>query len=60
MIEIRKWIFAFICPPAAVLDREVGTIMLVGLLTALFWVPGIVAALFLLIQQQNQHRQAQA
>ena len=47
MIDIRKWILAVICPPAAVLDREVGTIMLVGLLTLLFWVPGVVAALFL-------------
>ena len=60
MIDIRKWIFAVICPPAAVLDREVGTIMLVGLLTVLFWDPGVVAALFLLIQQQQaRHRQPQ-
>ena len=60
MRDIRKWILAVICPPAAVLDREVGTIMLVGLLTLLFWVPGVVAALFLLIQQQVQYRQAKA
>ncbi len=52
MVEIRRWIFAIICPPAAVLDREVGTIMLVGLLTLLFWVPGVVAALFLLLQER--------
>lgn len=59
MIDIRKWILAVICPPAAILEREIGTIMLVGLLTALFWVPGVVAALFLLIQQQTQRRQPQ-
>ncbi len=59
MVDIRKWILAVICPPAAVLDKEVGTIMLVGLLTALFWVPGVVAALFILIQHQIQHRQPQ-
>ena len=55
MIDIRKWIFAIICPPAAVLNKEVGTIMLVGLLTALFWVPGVVAALFILFQDQYEH-----
>ncbi|HED31968.1 MAG TPA: YqaE/Pmp3 family membrane protein [Prosthecochloris aestuarii] len=52
MIDIRKWIFAIICPPAAVLNKEVGTIMLVGLLTALFWVPGVVAAFYLLIRDE--------
>ncbi|ASQ91398.1 YqaE/Pmp3 family membrane protein [Prosthecochloris sp. GSB1] len=60
MIDIRKWILAIICPPAAVLNKEVGTIMLVGLLTVLFWVPGVVAALFILIQEQYQHRQTHA
>ncbi|NEX11230.1 MAG: YqaE/Pmp3 family membrane protein [Prosthecochloris sp.] len=52
MLDVRKWIFAIICPPAAVLNKEVGTIMLVGLLTAMFWVPGVIAALFLLIRDQ--------
>jgi len=59
MIDFRKWILAIICPPAAVLDREVGTIMLVGLLTLLFWVPGVVAALFLLIERQTQRSRPQ-
>ncbi|MBF0587359.1 YqaE/Pmp3 family membrane protein [Prosthecochloris sp. N3] len=54
MIDLRKWLFAIICPPAAVLNKEVGTIMLVGLLTAMFWVPGVVAALFFLIRDQLQ------
>jgi len=59
MIDYWKWIFAIICPPAAVLDKEVGTIMLVGLLTALFWVPGVVAALYLIIRDTVRTTQAQ-
>jgi uncharacterized membrane protein YqaE (UPF0057 family) len=52
-MDIRRWILAFILPPAAVMNKEAGTIMLTGLLTLLGWVPGVVAASVMLVQEQK-------
>jgi|UniRef100_Q3APZ6 uncharacterized membrane protein YqaE (UPF0057 family) len=54
MIDIRRWILVFIMPPAAVLNKEAGTIMLAGLLTVAGWIPGVVFALFLMVQEMLQ------
>jgi uncharacterized membrane protein YqaE (UPF0057 family) len=53
-MDIRRLILAVILPPAAVMNKEAGTIMLTGLLTLLGWVPGVVAALVMINQEQKQ------
>ncbi|NTU67764.1 MAG: YqaE/Pmp3 family membrane protein [Chlorobiaceae bacterium] len=53
-MDIRRLILAIILPPAAVMNKEAGTIMLTGLLTLLGWVPGVVAALIMIAQEQKQ------
>lgn len=58
-MDIRRWVLAFVMPPAAVMNKEAGTIMLTGLLTVLGWVPGVVAAVVMLSQEQKQ-KQLQA
>jgi len=58
-MDIRRLILAVIMPPAAVMNKEAGTIMLTGLLTVLGWVPGVVAALIMINQEQKQ-KQPQA
>ncbi len=58
-MDIRRLILAVILPPAAVMNKEAGTIMLTGLLTLLGWVPGVVAA-FVMIAQEQKQKQPQA
>lgn len=53
-MDIKRIILAFILPPAAVMNKEAGTIMLTGLLTLLGWVPGVVAALVMIAQETRQ------
>jgi uncharacterized membrane protein YqaE (UPF0057 family) len=52
-MDIRRLILAIILPPAAVMNKEAGTIMLTGLLTLLGWIPGVVAALVMISQEQK-------
>ncbi|NTW53042.1 MAG: YqaE/Pmp3 family membrane protein [Chlorobiaceae bacterium] len=52
-MDIRRLTLAFVMPPAAVMNKEAGTIMLTGLLTLLGWVPGVVAALVMINQEQK-------
>ncbi|HWQ25609.1 MAG TPA: YqaE/Pmp3 family membrane protein [Chlorobaculum sp.] len=58
-MDIRRLTLAFVMPPAAVMNKEAGTIMLTGLLTLLGWVPGVVAAL-VMINQKEKAKQAGA
>jgi uncharacterized membrane protein YqaE (UPF0057 family) len=53
-MDIRRLVLAVILPPAAVTNKEAGTIMLTGILTVFGWLPGVVAALFLISQEQRQ------
>jgi uncharacterized membrane protein YqaE (UPF0057 family) len=57
-MDIRRWVLAVVCPPAAVMNKEAGTIMLTGLLTLLGWLPGVAAATFMIIQEQRQAKAA--
>jgi len=41
-------ILAIIFPPLAVVDRGCGSMVIVGLLTCIGWVPGVIAALVIL------------
>ncbi|MEI8031732.1 MAG: YqaE/Pmp3 family membrane protein [Chlorobiaceae bacterium] len=52
-MDIRRLITAVILPPAAVLNKEVGTVVLTGFLTLTGWLPGVVAALFMIYQEER-------
>jgi uncharacterized membrane protein YqaE (UPF0057 family) len=54
IMDIRRLILAFILPPAAVMNKEAGTIMLTGMLTLWGWIPGVVAALVMISQEQRR------
>ena len=47
-MSILRVILAIIFPPLAVLDRGIGSILIVLLLTLAGWVPGVIAALIIL------------
>ncbi|NTW47224.1 MAG: YqaE/Pmp3 family membrane protein, partial [Chlorobaculum sp.] len=53
-MDYRRLILAFILPPAAVMNKEAGTIMLTGILTLWGWIPGVVAALVMISQEQRR------
>ena len=52
-MDIRRWILAIVLPPAAIMNKEAGTIMLTGLLTLLGWLPGVAAAMIMLVNEQQ-------
>lgn len=47
-------LLCIIFPPLAVLDRGCGTILIVLLLTAAGWIPGVIAALLLNYQASRR------
>ncbi len=53
-MDIRRLTLAVILPPASVTNKEVGTVMLTGLLTLLGWLPGVAFALFMINQEGRQ------
>lgn len=55
-MDIRRLILAFILPPAAVMNKEAGTIMLTGILTLWGWIPGVIAALVMISQEQMKKK----
>jgi uncharacterized membrane protein YqaE (UPF0057 family) len=52
IMDYRRLILAFIMPPAAVMNKEAGTIMLTGILTLWGWIPGVVAALVMISKER--------
>ncbi|HVO44220.1 MAG TPA: YqaE/Pmp3 family membrane protein [Aggregatilineales bacterium] len=46
-MSLGRAILCIIFPPLAVIDRGCGTILIVLLLTAAGWLPGVIAALVL-------------
>ncbi len=46
-------LLSIICPPLAVIDKGCGSIVIVFILTILGWVPGVIAALIILNNQNN-------
>jgi uncharacterized membrane protein YqaE (UPF0057 family) len=46
-MSLGRAIVCIIFPPLAVLDRGCGTVLIVFILTAAGWFPGIIAALLL-------------
>ncbi|MGM9803517.1 MAG: YqaE/Pmp3 family membrane protein [Muribaculaceae bacterium] len=47
-MSLIRVILSIIFPPLAVLDRGCGSILIVLILTACGWVPGVIAALVIL------------
>lgn len=47
-MSVWRVILAVIFPPLAVYDRGCGSMLIVGLLTLVAWVPGIIGALVIL------------
>lgn len=47
-------ILCIIFPPLAVIDRGLGTVLIVFVLTLIGWVPGVIAALLLNYQAANR------
>ena len=47
-VTLLQVLLAILFPPLAVLDRGCGSILIVLLLTASGWVPGVIAALVIL------------
>ncbi len=47
-------LLVIILPPLAVLDQGCGSIVLVFILTLLGWIPGVIAALIILNNPENQ------
>jgi len=47
-MTVLQVLLAILFPPLAVLDRGCGSILIVLLLTACGWVPGVIAALVIL------------
>lgn len=57
-MDNRFWkvILALIFPPLAVLDKGCGTAIVVGLLTVPLWIPGFLAALFIIFSDKPRDR----
>lgn len=49
-------IVCLIFPPLAVIDRGCGTVLIVFVLTAMAWVPGVIAALLINYMAESEKR----
>jgi uncharacterized membrane protein YqaE (UPF0057 family) len=54
-MSLLRVILAIIFPPLAVIDQGCGSIIITLLLTICGWVPGVIAALVILNNNQNQY-----
>jgi uncharacterized membrane protein YqaE (UPF0057 family) len=55
IMSLIRVILAIIFPPLAVIDQGCGSIIITLLLTICGWVPGVIAALVILNNTQNQY-----
>jgi uncharacterized membrane protein YqaE (UPF0057 family) len=46
-------LLAIVLPPLAVIDKGCGSVLIVLILTALGWIPGVLAALIILNNPKN-------
>ena len=54
-MSILRVILSIIFPPLAVLDKGCGSIVIVCLLTLAGWVPGVIAALVILNNDERRY-----
>ena len=59
-MSLGRALLAILFPPLSVLDRGCGTVLIVLLLTAAGWVPGVFAALILTYQAVQAERMRRA
>lgn len=60
-MNIFRMVLAVLLPPLAVWDKGCGTVLMVGLLTLLFWIPGAVVAMYIVVRDtQRTSRPIQA
>ena len=52
LMSVWRVILSVLFPPLAVYDKGCGSILIVLILTLLGWIPGVIAALIILIQLQ--------
>ncbi len=52
---LGRAIICILFPPLAVIDRGCGTFLIVLVLTAAGWIPGVIAALILNYQAANRY-----
>ena len=50
-MNLWRVVLSILFPPLAVIDQGCGSILLVLILTCVGWVPGVIAALVILINQ---------
>jgi uncharacterized membrane protein YqaE (UPF0057 family) len=53
-MNIFKMVLAVLLPPLAVWDKGCSTIALVGILTLLFWIPGAVVAMYIVVRDMQR------
>ncbi|HZW77570.1 MAG TPA: YqaE/Pmp3 family membrane protein [Flavobacteriaceae bacterium] len=53
-MDYARIILTILFPPLAILDKGCGVILLVMVLTLIGWIPGVVAALFILNNTNQQ------
>jgi uncharacterized membrane protein YqaE (UPF0057 family) len=54
-MSLIRVLLAIILPPLAVIDKGCGSILIVALLTAAGWVPGVLAAILIVTQRPNEY-----
>ncbi|PTY00756.1 YqaE/Pmp3 family membrane protein [Verrucomicrobia bacterium LW23] len=54
---ILRAIICVLLPPLAVLDKGCGMIIVVTVLTCFGWVPGIIAALYICLEDEKKRLQ---
>ena len=47
-MSLMRVLVCLLCPPLAVLDKGCGSVLLVSILTLAGWIPGVLAAVFLI------------
>ena len=50
MMKVVQLLLAFLFPPMAVIDRGIRKILIVSVLTFFGWIPGVIAALLILLR----------
>ncbi len=51
-MSLFRVILSIIFPPLAVIDRGCGSILIVSILTAAGWIPGVIGALIILNKKE--------
>lgn len=53
-MNVFRMVLAVLLPPLAVWDKGCGVVLLVTLLTILFWIPGAIAAMYIVVRDMQR------